>query len=43
MAAHRLFFHLTWSTIDRRPMIDAPTRAFLDEFVRKTVARDGLM
>ena len=40
MAAHQLFFHLTWSTFDRRPMIDAPTRAFLDEFLRRTAIRE---
>ncbi len=40
MSAHQLFFHLTWSTFDRRPMIDAPTRAFLDEFIRRTAIRE---
>ena len=41
MAAHQLYFHLTWSTLDRRPMIDAPTRDFLDEFFRRTAIREG--
>jgi len=41
MTAHRLFFHLTWSTHDRRPMIDAPTRDFLDQFLRRTTIREG--
>ena len=41
MPAHRLFFHLTWSTHDRRPMIDAATRDFLDEFLRRTTIREG--
>jgi putative transposase len=40
MAAHQLFFHLSWSTLDRRPMIDAATRAFLDEFIRRTAIRE---
>ncbi len=35
MPAHRIYFHLTWSTLGRRPMIDAPTRAFLHEYFRK--------
>src|SRR5689334_8919830 len=35
MPAHRIYFHLTWSTLGRRPMIDAPTRAFLDKYFRK--------
>ena len=40
MAAHQLFFHLTWSTFDRRPMIDPPTRAFLDEFLRRSAIKE---
>lgn len=40
MGTHQLFFHLCWSTLDRRPMIDAPTRAFLDEFIRRTANRE---
>jgi putative transposase len=40
MGAHQLFFHLSWSTLDRRPMIDPPTRAFLDEFIRRTAIRE---
>jgi REP element-mobilizing transposase RayT len=40
MAAHQLFFHHSWSTLDRRPMIDAATRAFLDEFIRRTAIRE---
>ena len=42
MAAHQLFFHLTWSTLDRRPMIDPPTRAFLDEFLRRSATKEGV-
>ncbi|MGH7615558.1 MAG: IS200/IS605 family transposase [Gemmatimonadales bacterium] len=41
MAAHRLYFHLTWSTLGRRPMIDASTRTFLDAFIRRTAVREG--
>jgi len=40
LAAHQLFFHLTWSTFERRPMIDAPTRGFLDGFLRRTAIRE---
>ena len=40
MAAHQLFFHITWSTFDRRPMIDPPTRAFLDEFLRRSAIKE---
>jgi putative transposase len=40
VAAHQLFFHVSWSTLDRRPMIDALTRAFLDEFLRRTAIRE---
>ena len=35
MAAHRIYFHLTWSTFSRQPMIDGPTRAFLDRYFRR--------
>jgi len=40
MAAHRLYFHLTWSTLGRRPMIDAPTREFLEGFLKRTAVRE---
>jgi REP element-mobilizing transposase RayT len=40
LAAHQLFFHLTWSTLDRRPMIDPPTRAFLEEFLRRSAIKE---
>jgi|SRR5690242_14511946 len=40
MAAHRIYIHLTWSTLARRPMIDAPTRAFLDEFFRRIAIQE---
>lgn len=36
MAAHQIYFHLTWSTLRRMPMIDRPTRDFLDAFFRRT-------
>jgi len=36
MAAHQIYFHLTWSTHRRMPMIDGPTRHFLDGFFRRT-------
>jgi len=40
MAAHRIYFHLTWSTLARRPMIDAPTRVFLNEYFRKIALQE---
>lgn len=40
MAAHQIYFHLTWSTLERQPMIDRPTRAFLDEYFRKIASRE---
>ncbi|HTY06835.1 MAG TPA: transposase [Gemmatimonadales bacterium] len=38
--AHQLFFHIAWTTLDRRPMIDAPTSEFLEPFIRRTVTRE---
>lgn len=40
MAAHQLYFHLTWSTVNRLPMIDRPVQDFLDEFIRRTAVRE---
>src|ERR1041385_7967662 len=40
MAAHRIYIHLTWSTLGRRPMIDVPTRAFLDQFFRRIAIQE---
>ena len=40
MPAHRIYFHLTWSTLARRSMIDAPTRVFLNEYFRKIALRE---
>src|SRR5690348_12105812 len=40
MPAHRIYFHLTWSTLGRRPMIDAHTRSFLDQFFRKIAVQE---
>ena len=42
MAAHRIYFHLTWSTHRRMPMIDGPTRTFLDEFFRRTMIKEDV-
>ena len=36
MAAHKIYFHLTWSTFRRMPMIDRPTGRFLNDFFRRT-------
>jgi len=41
MAAHKIYFHLTWSTHRRMPMIDGPTRNFLDGFFRRTIIKEG--
>ena len=38
MSAHQIYFHLAWTTRDRRPMIDPPTHDFLNEFFRRTAA-----
>jgi len=40
MAAHQIYFHVTWSTFRRQPMIDAPTRAFLDQYFRRIVIQE---
>jgi len=33
--AHRIYMHLVWTTLGRRPMIDASTGVFLDKFFRR--------
>jgi REP element-mobilizing transposase RayT len=38
MSRHRIYFHITWSTLGRRPMIDALTGEFLNTFLRRTAA-----
>jgi REP element-mobilizing transposase RayT len=40
MAAHQIYLHLTWSTYNRQPMIDAPTRAFLEEYFRRIAIQE---
>ncbi|HEX9283244.1 MAG TPA: IS200/IS605 family transposase [Gemmatimonadales bacterium] len=40
MSTHQLYIHLAWTTRDRHPMIDVPTRDFLDEYFRRTAARE---
>jgi len=40
MAAHQIYLHLTWATLDRRPMIDSQTRSFLDEYFRRVAIRE---
>ena len=42
MAAHKIYFHLTWSTHRRMPMIDGPTRTFLGEFFRRTIIKEDV-
>ncbi len=39
MAAHQLFFHLAWTTRDRKPFINASTRDFLDDYFRRIAVR----
>jgi REP element-mobilizing transposase RayT len=40
MSAHQLYVHLAWTTRDRLPMIDRPTRDFLEQYFRRTAARE---
>jgi len=40
MSPHQLYIHLAWPTRERRPMIDSPTRDFLDDYFRRTAARE---
>jgi REP element-mobilizing transposase RayT len=40
LAAHQIYFHLTWSTRDRQPMIDGHTRQFLNEYFRRIAAQE---
>ena len=40
VAAHKIYFHITWSTYRRLPMIDGPTRTFLDGFFRRTAIQE---
>ena len=42
MAAHKIYFHLTWSTHRRMPMIDGPTSNFLDGFFRRTIIKEDV-
>ena len=42
MSAHQIFIHLVWTTLDRRPMINEPTRSFLDDYFKKTAARQDV-
>jgi len=39
MSTYQIYVHLAWTTRDRLPMINVATRAFLDEFFRKTAIR----
>ena len=40
MAAHKLFFHITWSTHRRQPMVDAPTRDSLSAYFQKIAKQE---
>ncbi len=39
MAAHQLYFHLAWTTRDRKPFINASARGFVDGFFRRVAVR----
>ena len=43
MSAIQLFIHLAWTTHDRLPMINAPTRDFLAEFFQKTASKQEVV
>ena len=40
MAAHQLYFHLAWTTLERQPMIDRTTQDLLNDFLRRTAVRE---
>jgi REP element-mobilizing transposase RayT len=40
LSAHQLYFHLVWTTLNRRPMINAPTARWLDAFFRRTAINE---
>ncbi len=40
MAAHQLFFHLAWTTRERRPYINAGTCDFLRGYFTKVAIRE---
>src|SRR6266542_5486083 len=42
MSAHQIFIHLVWTTLERRPMINEPTKSFLDDYFKKTAARQDV-
>ena len=42
MSAHQIFIHLVWTTLDRRPMINEPTKSFLDDYFKRTAARQDV-
>ncbi|MEO8030943.1 MAG: IS200/IS605 family transposase [Gemmatimonadota bacterium] len=39
--AHRLYYHLVWTTRDRQPLIDAGIAGFLTTFLRAVATREG--
>src|SRR5438128_1285065 len=41
MSTYQLYFHLAWTTLDRRPMINAATKDFLNDFFRRMTIRAG--
>ena len=40
MSTYQIYVHLAWTTLDRRPMINEPTRGFLDEYFRRTAVQE---
>ena len=41
MSTYQIYVHLAWTTLDRRPMINEPTRDFLNEFFRRTAVQEN--
>src|SRR5262249_11534407 len=40
MSTHQLYLHVVWTTLGRRPMINAPVRSFLEGFLRTAAQRE---
>lgn len=42
VTAHQIYVHITWCTLGRRPMVDPPTREFLEQFFRRTLIQERI-
>ncbi|HET7790970.1 MAG TPA: IS200/IS605 family transposase [Gemmatimonadales bacterium] len=40
MSAYQIYYHVNWCTLERRPMIDAAARDFLEAYLRRVAARE---